>query len=86
MPGWHPGAWGYHGDDGKLFVERKRNNPILRRPGSEDAAYFGAGDVAGVYLNFNSGKAFCTLNGRKLDFGEFPTEMRAPHCPLPFMR
>jgi hypothetical protein len=61
-----------------VYVERGDQAFLtLHSLGSKDPAEFSAGDVASVYLNFNTGEGFCTLNGSKLDFGEFLTEMEA---------
>ncbi|KAG5800556.1 hypothetical protein H9Q69_000443 [Fusarium xylarioides] len=65
MPGWLPGSWGYHGDDGLLFVD----DDYVDSP-SEDFREFGKGDTVGVCLNMETGAGFCTLNGKKLAMGD----------------
>jgi Ran-binding protein 9/10 len=57
MPGWEPGSWGYHGDDGKIFWD------------GQDAEYgptYGAEDVVGCGVDFTTNSAFFTKNGRYL--------------------
>ena len=68
MPGWYKGSWGYHGDDGKLFIE----NGYGVEPSEDFGApgTFCAGDVVGVGLNMNTGTGFCTRNGKKLAMGK----------------
>ena len=68
MPGWFKGSWAYHGDDGLLFVEGDYRSPS---PDFGARGQFGAGDTAGVYLNLETGEAFCTRNGRMMKMGEF---------------
>lgn len=66
MPGLFGGSWGYHGDDGFLFMNGEDTDP------SKDfgaAGQFSAGDTVGIYLNLRSGEGFCTRNGKKLDMG-----------------
>lgn len=69
MTGLRSGSWGYHGDDGGLFVEDDSTATFVA-PNSEHGGQFGAGDVAGVFLDFKTGESFCTLNGQKLAFGK----------------
>lgn len=68
MPGWYRESWGWHGDNGKLYIEGVHGasvaEPELSHP-------FKAGDVAGIGLDFQTGQGFCTLNGRRLRLGEF---------------
>ena len=59
LPGWETHSWGYHGDDGKVFVGEHAGRPY--------GPMFSANDVVGCGLNFRSGHAFFTLNGRDLD-------------------
>jgi len=66
MPGWFEGSWAYHGDDGLLFVEAGYNTPSSN---FGPWAQFGEGDTAGVYLNLETGEAFCTLNGDMMKMG-----------------
>ncbi|UPL02498.1 hypothetical protein LCI18_013432 [Fusarium solani-melongenae] len=65
MPGWFKGSWGYHGDDGALFIE----SGTRATPSSDfgDSGKFKSGDVVGVCLNVDTGQGFCTRNGKKLN-------------------
>ncbi|KAI8655590.1 Protein SSH4 [Fusarium keratoplasticum] len=67
MPGWFKGSWGYHGDNGKLFIESRTG----ATPSSDfaDSGKLKSGDVVGVCLNVNTGQGFCTRNGKKLNMG-----------------
>ncbi|KAM7212774.1 Ankyrin repeat-containing domain protein [Rhypophila decipiens] len=68
MPGWFKGSWAYHADDGQIFIESGQHIRTVSRDFGP-RGQFGAGDTAGVYLNLNTGEAFYTLNGKKLDMG-----------------
>ncbi len=59
LPGWETHSWGYHGDDGKMFSGE--------HAGRNYGPMFSANDVVGCGINFNTGHAFFTLNGRDLD-------------------
>ena len=68
MPGWFDGSWAYHGDDGLLFVETGHSTPSSKfGPWTQ----FGEGETVGIYMNLETGEAFCTLNGRMLRMGEY---------------
>ncbi len=58
MPGWTPGSWGYHGDDGRKFSDFEASE--LYGP------TYGAGDVVGCGIDFMTKSAFFTKNGEKL--------------------
>ena len=59
LPGWETHSWGYHGDDGKMFSGE--------HAGRNYGPTFSANDVVGCGINFNTGHAFFTMNGRDLD-------------------
>lgn len=59
MPGWDPGSWGYHGDDGNSF--ESKGIGILYGP------TFITGDVIGCGVDFQKRVAFYTKNGLLLD-------------------
>ncbi|KAG8812634.1 hypothetical protein FRC17_001927 [Serendipita sp. 399] len=56
LPGWEPGSWGYHGDDGLSFSGQPRS-------GAEFGPRFGTGDTIGCGINFLDHNAFYTKNG-----------------------
>lgn len=60
-PGWEPGSWGYHSDDGNVFTDHGS--------GKKYGPSFGPGDIVGCGVNFRTGTAFFTKNGE--DLGEF---------------
>jgi Ran-binding protein 9/10 len=57
-PGWEPGSWGYHGDDGHSFASHNSGKPY--------AETFGIGDTVGCLVNFRLNHALFTKNGREL--------------------
>ena len=59
LPGWETHSWGYHGDDGKMFSGE--------HAGRHYGPTFSANDVVGCGINFHTGQAFFTLNGRDLE-------------------
>ncbi|KAF7540966.1 hypothetical protein G7054_g967 [Neopestalotiopsis clavispora] len=69
MPGWFEGSWGFHGDDGLMFVE---SGFVGYTPSSDfgEAAKFGRGHIVGAHLNMQTGHVFCTLNGNRLNMGD----------------
>ena len=58
LPGWESDSWAYHGDDGKSFFGEGT--------GKSYGPTFGANDVIGCGVDFASGCAFFTKNGRNL--------------------
>ncbi|KAI9025698.1 hypothetical protein DFJ74DRAFT_705193 [Hyaloraphidium curvatum] len=60
LPGWEPGSWGYHGDDGNSFACYGTGKPY--------GPTFTTGDVIGCGVNFAEGNwsAFFTKNGKFL--------------------
>jgi len=54
MPGWYRGMWGYHGDDGILFLERGF--------GPNYSETYGVGDVVGCGVDKEQ-NLFFTKNG-----------------------
>lgn len=75
MPGWYFMSWGYHGDDGRLFVNNGEGDLVET---TEPSSHFGAPgrfsspDVVGVGINLETGEGFVTLNGEKRNVGESP--------------
>jgi Ran-binding protein 9/10 len=58
LPGWDPGSWGYHGDDGHKF----RGQGI----GKSYGPTFTTGDTIGCCIDFGKEIAFYTKNGTEL--------------------
>ncbi|KAF7509770.1 hypothetical protein GJ744_007465 [Endocarpon pusillum] len=58
LPGWESESWAYHGDDGKSFFGEGT--------GRNYGDTFGVNDVIGCGVDFASGCAFFTKNGRNL--------------------
>jgi Ran-binding protein 9/10 len=58
LPGWESESWAYHGDDGKSFFGEGT--------GRNYGPTFGVNDVIGCGIDFASGCAFFTKNGRNL--------------------
>ena len=58
QPGWEPGTYGYHGDDGKKYHARGSGEAYGPR--------FGAGDVVGAGVDWERGSVWFTKNGRSL--------------------
>jgi hypothetical protein len=58
MPGWSPGSYGYHGDDGNAYAGGSWNSY---------GPPFGAGDVIGCGLANATGEIFFTKNGQLID-------------------
>ncbi|KAH4338099.1 hypothetical protein HBH98_214870 [Parastagonospora nodorum] len=75
MPGWYRSSWGYHGDDGAIFLNNANSDFSYYktdRPSEDFGAKgeFGANDIIGVGLSLESGKGFVTLNGKLRDVGD----------------
>ncbi|WXC42291.1 hypothetical protein QX201_002070 [Fusarium graminearum] len=62
-PGWDPGSWAYHSDDGGLFEGDGR--AIVK----DDKHSCGQGDTMGCGVNFETGQGYRTLNGDLLNSG-----------------
>eukprot|EP01112_Ceratiomyxa_fruticulosa_P015698 TRINITY_DN4655_c0_g2_i1.p1 TRINITY_DN4655_c0_g2~~TRINITY_DN4655_c0_g2_i1.p1 ORF type:complete len:855 (-),score=165.24 TRINITY_DN4655_c0_g2_i1:85-2649(-) len=60
MPGWKPGSFGYHGDDGKKF------GPGYHDFGREYGPVWNKDDVIGCGIDTNTSTIFYTQNGRYL--------------------
>ena len=58
MLGRKDAAWGYHGDDGRLF-----GGELSTRGGTPYGPTFSEGDTVGCGVNFDTGTAFYTKNG-----------------------
>ena len=73
LPGWETHSWGYHGDDGKIFSGE--------HSGRSYGPTFSANDVVGCGIDFKSGHAFFTINGR--DLGPSFREIKDQHRLFP---
>jgi len=58
LPGWEPGSWGYHQDDGHSFCSQSSGKPY--------GPTFSTGDVIGCGVDFGERTAFFTKNGFNL--------------------
>ncbi|KAF2728033.1 hypothetical protein EJ04DRAFT_450168, partial [Polyplosphaeria fusca] len=58
MPGWEKGSWAYHGDDGKLFLEKGQ--------GIRFGETYGAGDIIGCGSDIDEDELFFTKNGTRI--------------------
>jgi SPRY domain len=76
LPGWEGHSWGYHGDDGNSFASEREGSPygpkftskyrIISCYSVPLRAISIAGDVVGCGIDYSSGRAFFTKNGRYL--------------------
>ncbi|KAK4108235.1 hypothetical protein N656DRAFT_448545 [Canariomyces notabilis] len=66
FPGWGPGSWGYHGDDGNFFVEQVPGYPPSADFGP--SGEYGENDVVGCGFNAQKGFGFVVRNGKRLEF------------------
>lgn len=72
MPGWDANTWGYHGDDGKLFLGNSSSNCAFEK--------YTKGDVVGCGID-DQKQLFFTKNGKK--FGQMPLQhISGPVWPL----
>ncbi|KAJ2083684.1 hypothetical protein H4R24_000642 [Coemansia sp. RSA 988] len=60
LPGWDPGSWGYHGDDGNCFSGDGR--------GSQYGPRYSTGDTVGCGIDFMRRRIFFTRNGAFLGY------------------
>lgn len=60
-PGWEPGSWAYHTDDGGLY--EGNGWPVIR----DSEHICETGDVIRCGVNFKTGKGYVTRNGDRLD-------------------
>ncbi|KFX86107.1 hypothetical protein V490_09222 [Pseudogymnoascus sp. VKM F-3557] len=74
-PGWEPNSWAYHGDDGHSYC--------CQSSGKSYGPTFTTDDVIGCGVNFHTGSAFFTKNGKHLGtaFREMFREVRGKLFP-----
>ncbi|OCF30798.1 hypothetical protein I316_07521 [Kwoniella heveanensis BCC8398] len=58
LVGWDKGSWGWHGDDGRSFEGQGRGEPFSET--------WSTGDTVGCGVDFTTGRAFFTKNGRMM--------------------
>ncbi|WWC57747.1 uncharacterized protein I303_100281 [Kwoniella dejecticola CBS 10117] len=58
LVGWDKGSWGWHGDDGRSFEGQGR--------GERFSETWTTGDVVGCGIDFTTGRAFFTKNGKMM--------------------
>ncbi|CAG8611585.1 9336_t:CDS:2 [Cetraspora pellucida] len=58
LPGWFPGSYGYHGDDGNLFHSQFYGTPY--------STTYGKGDIIGCCIDYYTRTVFFTKNGINL--------------------
>ncbi|KAL1408931.1 hypothetical protein Q8F55_005745 [Vanrija albida] len=69
LVGWDKGSWGWHGDDGKTFEGSGS--------GCDFSPAWCLGDVVGCGIDYTTGRAFFTRNGKLLGhaFSKIPQEL-----------
>jgi len=77
MPGLDRISFGYHGDDGKLFLDT--GYPAVTSSDFGPEGQYSTTDTVGIGLNMDSGEGFVTLNGAKMDVGK-PGSTRMNVC------
>ncbi|KAJ2233931.1 hypothetical protein IWW45_003802 [Coemansia sp. RSA 485] len=78
LPGWDPGSWGFHGDDGNCFGGDGRGRPY--GPG------FKSGDTVGCGMDFTTQRIFFTRNGVFLGYAFDSVDTSKPLYPCVGMR
>ncbi|CAG8468239.1 2300_t:CDS:2 [Dentiscutata heterogama] len=58
LPGWFPGSYGYHGDDGNIFHSQFNGMPY--------STSYGKGDIVGCCIDYKIRSIFFTKNGINL--------------------
>ena len=58
MPGWEPGSFGFHSDDGSLYEEQDQEGAC-----TQGLTPWGVGEVVGCGYDLKSGSLFWTQNG-----------------------
>ncbi len=68
MPGWENFSFGYHGDDGGLFINSGTKVESIEEDGSDRT--YGAGDTIGAGLDLKTGLGYFTKNGKRIHVGK----------------
>lgn len=75
LPGWEKANWGYHGDDGMLFIQSGRT-------GHKYGPKYTTGDVVGCWVDMVNKVVFFTKNGQHLGKAfDAPDESLGPLYP-----
>lgn len=72
MPGIFEISCGYHGDDGRLYINYNADRDVEQSLQIDDGGGYGVDVTVGIGLDLRTGKAFVTRNGRKLNTGTSP--------------